>query len=111
MRDWLQILKDEVDATNCAAVGRRIGYSRPAVSHIYHGRYPAGTDRIKAKVLEVLGDDLHCPHLGAGIKPFDCKDMRTQAMPSSNPSELRHWITCQSCPMNPPARKKVSSNA
>lgn len=101
MSDWVKILKDQVDATTAAEVGRKIGYSRPAVSHIYHGRYGAKTDRIRDKVLEVFGAGIHCPHLDNSIKPDSCKDTREGPMPTSSPTKLRHWMACQICPHNP----------
>lgn len=111
MSDWIQILKDQVDATSAAEVGRKIGYSRPAVSHVYHGRYGAGMGRIRAKVLEVFADGMHCPHIDGPIKPVDCKHMRTAPIPTSNSQKLRHWMACQNCSLNPNAKNKEASHA
>lgn len=106
MTSWEQKLREAVDASSCAAVGRRIGYSRVAVSHIYHGRYGAGTERIRAAFLEAYGDGPECPHLGHQISPAECADHRSGPMPTSNPARFKHWTACQACPLNP-GRKRT----
>lgn len=108
MTDWVEKLREVVAATSCAAVGRKIGYSRVAISHICHGRYGANTDRIRAAFLEAYGDGPDCPHLGEVITPAACADHRSGPMPTSNPARFKHWTACQACPLNP---KRKTQNA
>ncbi|KIC38134.1 hypothetical protein RA27_20400 [Ruegeria sp. ANG-R] len=105
----MEKLREVVDASSCAAVGRKIGYSRVAISHIYHGRYGANTDRIKAAFLEANGDGPDCPHLGQAISPAECADYRSGPMPTSDPTRFKRWTACQACPLNPD--RKRTSNA
>lgn len=104
MSDWEGQLREVVDASSCAAVGRQIGYSRVAVSHIYHGRYGADTTRIKAAFLQVYGEGLTCPYLKEEISPADCSENRSGPMPTSNPARFKQWTACQACPLNPTAK-------
>ncbi|WP_299773191.1 hypothetical protein [uncultured Tateyamaria sp.] len=108
MTDWVEQLRDVVDASSCAAVGRKIGYSRVAISHIYHERYGASAGRIKAAFLDAFGNGPDCPHLGETISPAECADHRSGPMPTSNPARFKHWTACQACPLNP---QKRTSNA
>ena len=110
MSDWLQLLKTQVEATSCAEVGRRVGYSRPAISHMYHGRYGASTDRIATRIVEVFGTGIECPYLRETLKAPDCKAHRSGPMPAHNPHRFTHWTACQACPLNP-NRKRTPDHA
>lgn len=101
MTDWLDILRREVDRTSVTGVARRLGYARPSISLVYHGRYPGSTDRIRARVIEVFADEIVCPHSGASMRPLDCRELRSGPMPTSNAKRLRHWTACRTCPLNP----------
>lgn len=109
MSDWIEQLRREVAATSCAAVGRRLGYSRVAISHIVHGRYQARTDRIRAKFLEAYGEGHHCPHLKHPISPSACAEHRTSPMPTNSPARFRHWTACQHCNFNPNRKGKTDA--
>jgi hypothetical protein len=97
--DWRDLLAAEAARTSIAATGRRLGYSRTAVSLALAGKYPGRTDKLSATVLAVLGRQV-CPHLGREITPGECAD-NAGAMPTSSPAALRLWRACQTCPHRP----------
>lgn len=105
--DWMAVLRREAERTSIAEVARRLGYSRPAISLVVHGRYPATRERIAARVREVFGADAECPHLRAPISPEDCAAVRTAPMPTNDPKRLRHWTACRACPLNPDQKRSA----
>jgi len=98
MADWMQILRDAVraDPRGATGVAERMGVSRPAVSLLLAGRYPAGTERMAALVLERLGRRT-CPHTGEEIGPEVCDGWAVRPMPTSNPYDLQQWRACRRC--------------
>ena len=107
---WTDILKGEVDkrvaagASRDAAireVGAAIGYARPSIYAALKGEYPAGTARIAAAVLNTFCDRIVCPHLATDISQGECAGYRGRPVPQSDPDEFRHWLSCQTCRMNP----------
>lgn len=82
-------------------VAQRLGYkNHTIVSLVLAGKYPAGTDRIGKRVLEVF-TRVACPHLGAQISGDDCRAYAQAPLPPLDPPGARHWRACQSCPLNP----------
>lgn len=96
---WLTLLTAAVAASNKAQVAAAIGISRTAISLVMSGKYPASTDKIAARVLEVYGR-MVCPHLGAEITPAQCKSHHTSQAPTSSPRAMKHWRACLSCQYN-----------
>ena len=94
--DWVALLREEVRATNCTLAARKIGYSRSAVSLALAGKYPGGTDRIRAAVLACL--HVRCPHLSRDIRQAECFDYQDRPLPTGSPQALRHWRACRACP-------------
>ncbi|MGR3760920.1 hypothetical protein ACUXV3_12440 [Roseobacteraceae bacterium NS-SX3] len=92
MADWLDLLKAEVNKTSKAAVARRLGYSRPAISLACHGRYPGSTDKLKAQVLAVLAGQIACPVTGEALSRAEFDQIRASPMPTSNPKRLKQWL-------------------
>ena len=99
MHNWLQLLAEEVRRTSIAATGRKLGYSRTAISLAVAGKYPGGTDKLAAKVFEVLGR-VSCPQLDRMVTPAECA-ANAGEMPTSSPAALRLWRACQTCPAAP----------
>lgn len=97
--DWLALLAAEAARTTIAATGRRLGYSRTAVSLALTGNYPGRTDKLAATVLAILGRQA-CPHLGREVTPAECAGNAGE-MPTSSPAALRLWRACQTCPHRP----------
>lgn len=74
------------------------GLSRPALSMRMSPRgYPAGTERIDARIRAALEAPVACPHLGRPIGRLECDEHRDRRMPKSDPEALRHWTACRSC--------------
>jgi hypothetical protein len=106
----LEAARLEVDRHNAAnggrggiaAVARRIGMSRTALSLYLAGRYPAkSTTAIETRILRTLTGRLPCPAIGAEVTPDECADRRARPMPTSSPRALRQWHTCRTCSHNP----------
>lgn len=53
--DWIELLRKAILAGSRAEVSRQIGYSPATISMVLAGNYPAATDAIRDKVMEVYG--------------------------------------------------------
>lgn len=96
MTGWLAILKQAVEATSMTAVASKLDVSRTTISLVLSGKYPAKTDKIAAKVLDMFAR-ITCIHTGAEITHAECRALSTSAVPTSSPQAMRHWRACQSC--------------
>ena len=95
--EWIALLREEAARSSVAAVARKLGYSRPAISGVLNGTYRGRTDKIAARVLAVLGRRLLCPHLNAAMHIEECRRWRRRPMPMGSARDLRHWRACQAC--------------
>lgn len=109
MTAWLNLLRQEVAASTIQATATRLGVSRTAVSLVLSDKYPAKTDRIAQRVIDVLGA-VDCPVLGESIPPERCHSYRCMRAPTHNPIAMRHWRACQRCPNNP-VKQPENNNA
>lgn len=100
---WLTLLRAEVDRTSKAATGRRLGYARTTISLAYHGRYPGSTDRLEAKVLAVLADEVTCPATGEPMSREEFERILASPMPTSNPKALRRWLAIRQAALKTPS--------
>ena len=83
-------------------IANQIGYARPSLSLYLGGKYPSkSAQRLEAAILNTFCDRIVCPHLGSDIAQDQCHGYRTRPLPQSNPAELKHWLACQRCPLNP----------
>lgn len=96
---WLEILKHAVDApdSSMGKVAEKLGCSRTAISLVLAGKYPAKTDKMAARVMQVYGR-VQCPFLLKEISGKECHDFHTKDAPTSSPFAMRHWRACQNCP-------------
>lgn len=99
--NWLDLLRAEAKSTSMQQAANRLGISRTAVSLCLSERYPASTERIEAKVWDVLGSQIECPVLVESISPTACREYRERKAPIHNPMAMQHWRACQHCPNNP----------
>jgi len=97
--DWLSLLKSEVQSSSAAAVARKLGISRTAVSLCLLGRYPGGTQKMAARVLSLLGERF-CPLFNQRISSGQCLSQCSQSAPLHNPQKMRSWGCCQQCARN-----------
>lgn len=81
---------------NKAAVGRRCGISRTAVSLLLAGKYPADTARIEMTIVNALKRH-ECPWTGDWMHDAECQARADAPPPSSSPAAYKHWQACQSC--------------
>lgn len=96
MNGWLTILAQAVKSSSRQAVADKLDVSRTAISLVLAGKYPAKTDKIAAKVLDMFAR-LTCPHTSVEITHAECRALSTSAVPTSSPQAMRHWRACQSC--------------
>lgn len=96
MTDWLTILKQAVDKSSRQAVADKLDVSRTTISLVLDNKYPAKTDKIAAKVLDMFAR-IACTHTGADITHAECRALSTSSVPTSSPQAMRHWRTCQRC--------------
>ncbi|WP_210402940.1 hypothetical protein [Thalassospira sp. MCCC 1A01428] len=97
---WRVLLADEINRTSVTDTAKRIGYARASVSLANSGKYTASTDRIEARVLEILGGPeptFFCPAQGTSITQRGCDTFCARPMPTASPRALRQWQICQSC--------------
>jgi hypothetical protein len=97
--DWLALLTEEAARTSITATARRLGYSRTSISLVLAGKYPGGTDKMAARVLEAFRRVV-CPLLDKEVTPTECAKHGGR-VPTSSPAALRLWRACQACPHRP----------
>lgn len=94
---WLQALHAECCRTNQATVARRLGVCPATVSLVLKGTYGAKTDRIEARVREVLVPAYRtCPVLGE-IETSQCLEEQTRPY-FPDPIRSALYKACQTCP-------------
>ena len=101
---WLDLLKQAVERTSCAAVAKELSteskaVSRTTISLVVSGKYPAKTDKIAELVINTFGR-VECPFTSEEITLAECKKHHTSAVPTSSPRAMKHWRACQGCPNN-----------
>lgn len=94
--EWRQLLDRAIDASSIQAVADRLDLSRTTLSLVANDKYPARTDKIAARVMDVLGR-IECPYLGVEITREQCREFHGCRAPTSSPREMRHWRACQGC--------------
>jgi lambda repressor-like predicted transcriptional regulator len=93
---WLTILRTKVAGSSRQAVADELDVSRTTISLVLDGKYPAKTDKIAAKVMDMYAR-VTCPHTGVEITHAECRITSTAATPTSSPQAMRQWRACQSC--------------
>lgn len=94
--EWRALLDRAVEATSIQAVADRLDVSRTTLSLVCSDKYPAKTDKIAARVMDVLGRET-CPYLCIEITREQCREFSNRRAPISSPREMRHWRACQGC--------------
>lgn len=95
--NWRQILDDAVAGSSVTAVAARLGVSRTSVSLLMSGKYPGGTERMEARIVEVYGPMRACPVYGGKVNDGICAERKAAPMPTSSPYALRRWRECKTC--------------
>lgn len=99
MTNWLDLLKHAVASSSITAVADKLDISRTSISLVLSGKYPASTNKISAKVLDLYAR-LTCPHTHIEITHGECRTLATRRVPTSSPQAMRYWRACQSCEHN-----------
>jgi hypothetical protein len=96
--NWLELLRNAA-ATHPKGnqgVADDLEVSRTTISLVLGGKYPAKTDKIAAKVIDLYAR-LTCPHTGVEISHAECRSLSIRVVPTSSPQAMRHWRACQGC--------------
>jgi hypothetical protein len=100
VKDWLDLLREAVDASSQTTVAQKLDVARTTVSLVLSGKYPGKTDRVAVRVMNVYGQ-VKCTHTGQPISLTVCVSYTERRAPLNNPMELSHWRTCRTCPLRP----------
>jgi hypothetical protein len=93
----------KADARGIAGVAERIGFSRPAVSQVLNGVYPADPAKIAQAVLDHY-DHPRCPLVGGDeIDRAVCRRKALRPEPFGGQVLRANWGVCQSCSFKPNA--------
>lgn len=99
--DWLAALRAVAAEHGNAEAGRRIGMARPSVSLVLAGKYPAGLDKVAAKVRAKLLDSVQCPAFGQDVPLARCHAQAARPFSAASSRAAALWRACQSCPHKP----------
>lgn len=104
--DWLAALRTAARDTSIARAAAAIGMSRPTVSLVLSGTYPAATDRIATQVRAKLMDQVACPGRGEAISLDSCRAQAAKPFSAASSRSAALWRACQSCPHRPNTAKE-----
>ena len=101
---WFSVLENavEADPRGMQGVAERLGRgcSRPTLSLVLRGAYPAQPGLVARRVLEEY-DRYRCPYLGADVQASFCVETARGPIPTWDPSALDLRRACQTCPHRP----------
>lgn len=96
--DWLEALQEAVKRTSQRSVAAKLGVSTTMVSQALNGRYPSSLRTLEQRVRgTLLAATVDCPVLGE-ISTRRCADEQRRPFSTSNPTRVRLFVTCRSCP-------------
>jgi hypothetical protein len=98
--DWLIVLKEEIARTSMRKAAVKLNYSATTLCMIINGRYPGGTDKIRAAVEAVLMNrTVTCPILDEIPVPR-CRDQAAAPFNSNNAQNIALYRACRVCTNN-----------
>lgn len=106
--DWLAALRAVAALHGIAEAGRRIGMSRPSVSLVLAGKYPAGLGKVAAKVRVKLLDSVNCPAFGQDIPTARCHAQAARPFSAASSRAAALWRACQVCPNKPTEEEAIN---
>lgn len=96
--DWVLVLAQACDKSSQGKVGARLGVSAAVVNQVLGNSYKGRTDRIETRVRgELMRETVECPVLGA-ISTRDCQDNQARKFRATNPTRVKLYQTCPTCP-------------
>lgn len=104
---WLGLLKNAVEASNITKVAGELDVSRTTISLVLSDKYPAKTDKLQERVINVYGR-VKCPFLEHEISLNECKKHHTSTVPTSSPRAMKHWRACKTCINNIKIEEKTA---
>jgi len=99
---WIEILQEQIKKKGLSQVAQELRLSKPTLSLVSNGKYPAATKKIEERIRKIYGTDekIACPILGEIIQA-KCIEIRMRAkligMKAGNPETLRLYKTCETC--------------
>ncbi|MDP1681045.1 MAG: hypothetical protein Q8L39_04645 [Burkholderiales bacterium] len=107
--NWLDLLNKAVaeHPRGRAGVAEALDVSRTTISLVLDDKYPAKTDKIEAKVMDMYAR-VPCPHLNETISINACRAHALRAAPTNSPREMRHWRACQTCACKPEEKRHAA---
>lgn len=99
---WLELLRQRAEVAGSMVAAREIGVSPTTVSLLLSGKYPASTDKMAQRVMNMYGRNgkVSCPILGE-IEPGKCAELWNKAqhlgVKSGNPRMIRQHKACLKC--------------
>lgn len=98
--EFVRVLANVVEQEGSnAAAARRLGINRASVSTLLANKYPACTAKMAKAIMEWAAL-VECPILGP-ITGEQCQTEREKPFIGSNPTRIRLYRACRSCPRNP----------
>ena len=98
---WVDLLISAYEADGPKATADRLEVSPSMVTAVARGYYESPVDAFRETVNAVLGAAcVSCPVLGE-ITLVDCRRHRAADFAPTNPTRIRLWRTCPTCPNNP----------
>lgn len=105
---WYELLRAACQQRPRTVLAAELGVAAPTLSQVLngsglYGTGQAGTARIAAKVVHLLGN-YPCPHLGEQhgrevvVSAERCRHLAHRDPPIGSPRDLAHWQACRRCP-------------
>ncbi|MDA8085915.1 MAG: helix-turn-helix transcriptional regulator [Nitrospiraceae bacterium] len=101
---WQELLKREAEDKGQAQVAKELGVNKSTISLVLSGKYPAGTEKIEERVMNIYGNNgqVSCPGRGnEEISPSACAETRKRAkdigLNAGNLRSLKLYKTCLKC--------------
>lgn len=79
------------------SVARRVGISPASLCQLLKNSYGAADlGPMEDRIAKAFGA-VQCPFLEREMAVTDCMGFRGRSVPTSSPTQLRHWRACQGC--------------
>ena len=97
--NWLEVLRDQCDKTNQAAVSRALNYSPAVINQVLKGTYKGDLQRVEIAVKGLyMNEIVDCPMVGE-IANHICLNYQKQPFSAINPLRVQLYKACRGgCP-------------
>ncbi len=99
MNDWIEVLRQEVQARSQSRVAAELGVSKTMISQVLNDKYPADPADLRRKVEgHYMKRTVECPVLGT-IPVHQCEAHQKRPFGAANPQRVRLYRACRAgCP-------------